>query len=950
MRPYEITRKVMQTRQLTPSTLKNTRAQLALSCAQLCYMARHDDIEHEESLKDTLKEHVADEFKAIISCVVDEASCKKLGFFAFSDEEKLPADPPAIGQRQYVAGGKLDHFNERNELVLDDESVTELKAFFENFKLDNEDHAHEINQYTGDKVSAVSSRRLAALSGGYAFVGCNLAAIVADTDEMDFFADDPDLTSDEVVNDVVSLGFKIAFGYFVAANVYKYIRQIRTSDFVLESRLCMIQALSKLKMLKGFDVTKKHFDDLNGLANILLVKGYISAQASKVRRRVTLAASVAIAIIFYSADISTKSLTLWLRLVIAAGFGSVSGAVRYYSKWQQNKRKLYDKQYRMPITMAFSRRVQTELSVFGLDPVDDTVVLRSSTTDKTRQVEVDVKDFIDDYSLAILSIKAAFFWGISDQSVKDREAFLDEAKCFAQKNMPPKYQGCSQYFMLEFSLQVRQKYLGENAEKLNGERQEAFGQYYIQFVARQDAKSISRYNQYILLDKKSPLTKLKEEKSKKEQRQENFSNLVDEFIGKAKENALSNYERELFFKNINAVYTEVLRSEEDKKAWSQQLASLLLSTKDDDLLQEKDSVVGELEILLNKPAEKKDGPEEAKRQEVATNCDDVYLPTEEEILQEMQAKFPRMTTNSFFGKAPKASEESVRKSMRSSLDFMRYKRHRFSIYPWQEQSNKVNDRALDAYYFKNYMQARRRVAIRKTPKQLKFNWDVLDQDAKLTVCGKDYDFKETVKNSWRFTYHKYQHCNILPWDKVPSPENDNMLDAYYKTLETKAKKQLITRKSGGVTNFHKSSGQLFDELLEKPGMKVKHKENMTGVLESSMWSGVRKAVAACFPLFLPEVVTGAGDIADEAARYAEIGGAAGVTSSVFVWHAVQRARYTKCMQRLENIPESKGGLGDSKITSTLGDYGLFSAKPSEENLARHGSSIASSVSAGSAGD
>lgn len=984
MRPYEVTRKVMQTRQLTPSTFKNTRAQLAFSCAQLCYTARHDDIEYSDPLKGTLTDHVVNEFKALLSCVVDSESSKQLGLYTFSDEEQPPDSPLATNQRKYIAGGKLHHFNERNEIVLDKESIDELKAFFDEFELASDAHAHEINEYSGDKVSPVSSRRLAALSSGYAFVGCNFAAMISDTDEMDPLTDD--LTCDEIGNDAISIGFKVVFGYFISANFYKYVRQIRTSDFVLESRLCMIQALSKLKKLKGFDVTKEHYDNLNSLANVLLVKGNISAQASKVRRRATLAASVAIAIFFYSSDISTMGFALWARLLFAAGFGAVSGSVRYYSKWRQNQKKLYDKQYRMPITIAFSQRVQSELKVFGLDPVDDTVVLRSSTTDQTRWVEVDVKDFITDYRSEILSRKEACFHGKDNPSVKDCETFLKEAKRFAQQNIPPKYQGCWKYFMLEFSLQVRQEYLGEDAEKINGERQEAFGHYYMQFVARQDAKSISRYNQYMLLDKKSPLTKPKEEKSKQQQRQENFSNLIKEFLRKAQKSALSNHERELFFKNINAVYTEISRSEQDKLEWSKQLACLLIARKNDYLLEDNALAIEELEKLLNKPAEIKHAPEETKRYEIATNYDDVYVAKEDEILQEIQSKFPRITMDHLFGEVPKASEESVKKSMRSSLDFVRYKRHRYDIYPWQEQSEEVNERALNAYYVKNYMQARRRIAQRKTPKALNFNWDLLDREGvELTVCGKDYDFSErailceirkgfpritkdsifgkaanltqeslkiTVKNSWRFTYHKYQRCGILPWDQVAEVENDTMLDAYYKTLETKAKKQLIKKQLGSVVNFHKSSDQLFNELLERPGMKVKHDENMTGVLESSMWSGVRKAIIACFPLFVPASAasTGAGAAADKAAKYLEASTGAAVASFAVTCHAIKRARHTKCMQRLSNIPERKEVPGDNKITSTLADYGLFSSTSSVDNQMTHGSSITSLSSAGSGGD
>lgn len=953
----------METRQLTPSTFKQTPAQLALSCAQLCYAARHDDATYDEPLREKLTGHIAAEFKAIISCVVDQASCDALGWHKF-DQKKINNNPVAVDQKSYVIGGKLDHFNERGELMLDVESVAELTTFFDSFTIKNAGHVQELNEYSGDKVSSVSNRRLAALSGGYALVGCNLAAMVSDFDEIDYFFDDADFTSDEIGNDVISMAFKVGFSYFVAANFYKYVRQSRTSDFVRMVRLSMTQALTKLATLEGFYVTKDHYYGVNELSNILLVKGNISAQASKVRRRFTLGVSLTLAAIFYTLDGFTLSFSLWSRILIAGGAGIASTAARYYSKWEQNKRKLYDKQYRMLITVAFSSRMRAELKVFGLDPVDANFILRSGTADQKRRVQVDVETYLNDHMQAILNIKSALLGGNENPSLELREELLKALKAFAKKNMMPEYIGCSYYFMLEFSFQIRQEYLNENAEMIDAERQEEFAQYLVQFVGRQDAKSISRYNQYILLDKASPLMALKEERDCIEVRVENFDNLVEDFVRRVELNALSGYEKEMFFRKFNAIYTEVQRSDKSKVAWSNKLAQLLTRIDWKERPEKYDALIKELKTFLKEPEEKKESLDEDKSQEIATNYEEVYVPTKKQILQEIQTKFPRITQDSFFGRATDVTEKSLKERMRSSPDFARQKRLRHGIYPWQEQSKQVQDNAFDAYYTKHYMEARRRVSSKKTATKIKFNWALLDQEKPFTVCGKKFSFddgavvreinkgfpritqdsffgrepkatkdslKKIIKNSWRFTFHKYMHCNLLPWESVTQEDNDTMLDAYYRKLERQAKQTLVTKKSGGVTNFHKSCDQLFEELLEKPGMKEKHKENMTGVAESSMWSGVRSTVCASialmFPL-LPEVWEGLSSMWQRVVTSLSLSVLTGATSGLFVWWAVLRARLSKSLKRLENIPVTKED--SNKITSTLMDYSLYKSVPNGE--------------------
>jgi hypothetical protein len=295
---------------------------------------------------------------------------------------------------------------------------------------------------------------------------------------------------------------------------------------------------------------------INKEMNNLVYRAQLSGEESYVRKQAMVVAAfvgagilLAVSAIFLAADVGTFSGTLWLRMGIGALVGAGIGATKYRMYKQQYEREAIAKHRRGDIDAALQKQLISRLSVYGLqpevkfhvngDPIKSEIITASSAGYK-RQVEVDVERYIDKWlKKNSLKIVAGSFKKIIDEGIDKEKDVLADIACvdgelstslkmsfkgnvlvldgreidlknhsskeralfFKNRHENETYQGCSKYYEIEFLLQIRQKFLGEDPLLIAQEREQAFSKPVGKFFAEQEVKGAERLYKHIQMHK-----------------------------------------------------------------------------------------------------------------------------------------------------------------------------------------------------------------------------------------------------------------------------------------------------------------------------------------------------------------------------------------------------------------------------------------------------------------
>lgn len=925
--------------QLSTTSLKETSSQIALTCALFAYYAQFGDIKYnsalseQEQLTETLR--VKTYLQAIISGVVDQQSRQKLGWFELIPPEDQAqqvlqhsnTDDPttqlttasvidlaatntdSLSDNHNKANNyfscikhqlcKLNQFNRQNELQhLNNKAIRELRSFFDNFKLANGQHAKELNEYNGDKACPVSNRRIAAIAGVSVFAGSNIAYIVTDFDELAFLID----------NDL----------YFGEQD------KALTTEYIGDSILAMtLGAVISYLIFANFKRDDKQNRATQVVAQICRTTtlGLTRVTKRKLAPRVTDNPDINNLTQQYQLPTSEQRQTL-KKLNRGFNIEAIKANISAQgSKWRQR--------VTIGCKLAFATVLYTiDLTTLGLSLkarilIAVAVGTVSGMARYYAKLEYNKKklwcrkwrpdtDFT--FKNRYQSELAVFGLQPTDSSIlaspdladEQRQVEVDVESFIAThsqtENIPrhnPQKQNQSDY------LKQLKQFAKSN---LTGEYEKYLG-YEKYFVA-----------EFIFQMRVRELNQNEEEVNA--ERQVLFSSHLTKLVGREDAKSIS---RNHQYKTI-AFY---------KKFQDSQAAEIT-----EHPIAEIDSAI---ELVGDKPEQ-------------------VYLADEPEVHRKMlqqsdwlnSAKHYLAPSLNLNNTAPDI--DYIKQHLRHTFGFHNYKRKRLGVMPWQKVSEQAEQRAIDAYYQKKYMQAERDIATEQTPKKRRYNFDALlsssenyfEKDiVEVKVCGERYQIEqrevlkeiyshfpspaistvffppkeitaEVIKKNLQYSHRflHFQHQQLQENTAYYKHFNkEQRIHHYFQYQYEQALKNIIIRKAGKTTEYFKSSERLFRELLRDEKLKEKHKINMAGTLESSIISGMKNTVLSFLP-FMPELFFCGQQIGNAIANFATKCVIGTSVSSFFVYNAAKTNRRIKNNMR-STLSEREARLEQQRLIQEL---------------------------------
>ncbi len=480
--------------------LKTTSAQLSILIALFCYGAIHGQLDTSNIDSENKLEEFVSNFENILQALCSETEAR-VGLFS----------------------GKLSYFDANDKIKLSKRGREELDTLINALKskgtLKKKD-AHHANEFSPPKTAPVSSRRIAILSSLLNSLGI-LAGyeIIFDEDAL-FLSAEKNSDTIDLIEDSSSVLLATLFSIMIVLNSLKHDKEKRTRKISEQFRKTCINAILQIKENKIFDEEKikNTVKNINNQFNVQILKGVQSSVSAKNRSYYTVglglafgAITVIASVALLLADVSTLSISFWIRLGVAIAATAAVAEIRYRRKKIHNERKLYAKTHRPEL----NKLVQEELCAYleacgGLQPADKADIVTGTTVNIKRQVEVDVEDFLNSIKMEVKEAKnqkqKLLFITNEDQVSRfslslGKDKILQYLEEYIRAYIPEKYRLNNQYFVEEFLFQMRIKFLGEKEEIIAGEREQSICIPAIEFIAKADDVSIQKINQSILIYK-----------------------------------------------------------------------------------------------------------------------------------------------------------------------------------------------------------------------------------------------------------------------------------------------------------------------------------------------------------------------------------------------------------------------------------------------------------------